>query len=149
MIPPGCIAGASARRDRVSFVSLSRLQARHTKRMRGADGARVKPARPTMADSNQGTAMSSQALHRVAPFGHKPSAVAPSTVSWLQRLLSGARAALARRCEQRRARLAYRRDLVALAALGERELADFGAPAWLVADVQRYRQLPPTHGLMS
>ena len=41
--------------------------------------------------------------------------------------------------EHRRVERAYRRDLRTLAGMGERDLADFGAPCWLRADVERYR----------
>jgi uncharacterized protein YjiS (DUF1127 family) len=54
------------------------------------------------------------------------------------------RVALDRWLERQRLARAYRRDLAVLAAMGERELADFGAPAWLRADVACYRSLART-----
>lgn len=65
--------------------------------------------------------------------------------AWLAERLS---TALARWAAARRARAAYHRDLVVLAGLGERELADFGAPAWLAADVQRYRNTAYLEGVI-
>ena len=41
--------------------------------------------------------------------------------------------------ERRRVERTYRQDLRTLAGLSERDLADFGAPCWLRADVERYR----------
>ena len=54
------------------------------------------------------------------------------------------RAALQRWMERQRRLRAYRRDLDVLAAMGERELADFGAPGWLRADVERHRSMART-----
>ena len=62
------------------------------------------------------------------------------TASWLAGAAERMSAVLARWVVERRERLAYRRDLIALAGLGDRELADFGAPDSLFADVHRYRQ---------
>lgn len=74
-------------------------------------------------------------------FPSVPALPGPAfTASWLAFVAERLSAALARWAAERRERLAYQRDLIALAGLGDRELADFGAPAWLSADVQCYRQ---------
>lgn len=80
-----------------------------------------------------------QAIRPVPAFDGRHLPPAPPARSWLQQSFLRGRGALAQWNERRRARLAYRRDLQLLARLGERELADFGAPGWLRADVQRYR----------
>ncbi|MEP6739127.1 MAG: hypothetical protein ABJA61_02025 [Caldimonas sp.] len=83
--------------------------------------------------------MQTQTLHySAASLGHRPLHV-PSTTSWLGQWRVRCRRAMAHWLAQRRAARAYRQDLAVLARMGQRELDDFGAPAWLRADVQRYR----------
>jgi len=78
-----------------------------------------------------------------APALPGPVPFSPGSASLAERLS----AALARWAAARRARAAYRRDLIVLAGVGERELADIGAPAWLAADVQRYRHVAFIEGV--
>ena len=84
--------------------------------------------------------MSLQILHSAPSFDNGRHVLsAPSFASWLESSLMRARSWFAQSNERRRVQREYRRDLALLAGLGERELADFGAPGWLRADVQRYR----------
>jgi hypothetical protein len=66
-------------------------------------------------------------------------ATSPVQASALHRLLARCGALARAWREQRRVARAYRRDLQTLAGLSERDLADFCAPCWLRADVERCR----------
>lgn len=83
--------------------------------------------------------MTTQALHSAPTPALRQAAFATTLSSRLRQSLLPVHIRFAQWNERRRIQSAYRRDLVLLAGLGERELADFGAPGWLRADVQRYR----------
>jgi hypothetical protein len=98
--------------------------------------------------TRQGTAMDFRAIRPAPSFDSPCPAPLPPTRSWLRQSFVRGWQSFARWNERRRAQLIYRRDLRLLAKLGERELADFGAPGWLRADVQRYRNLSAARGGM-